>query len=94
MSVSTATSVHIRGGFKGSGEVVVYATVVGAEWGTPAYDAHYGAYEAHDEDGASLEEGYAYVVAEAGLEGIAPAFSALPNIRGWVREIDFVLVLP
>jgi hypothetical protein len=88
-----AVSVSIRGGIKGSGEVVVYATVVGAEWGTPEYDAHYGAYEAFYEDGATLAEGYAYVVAEAGLNTVAPAFNALPNIRGWVREIDLVVEL-
>jgi hypothetical protein len=85
MSVSTANSVRIRGGVKGSGEVVVYIE---------SADDVLGAYESYHEDGASLEEGYAYVVAEAGLEGVAPAFDTLPNIRGWVREIDFVLVLP
>lgn len=83
-----SVSVRINGGFKGAGEIVVYATVVGAEWGTPEYDAHYGAYEAYAEDGASLAEGYAWVVAEAGLEGVAPAFDTLPNFNGWVGAID------
>lgn len=78
-----SVSIRIRGGIKGAGEIVVYAEVG---------DEVLGAYESYLEDGASLEEGYEMVVAEAGLEGVAPAFSELPNIRGWVREIDFVLV--
>jgi hypothetical protein len=80
--MSVSTSIRIRGGIKGAGEIVVYAER-GAEL--------LGAYEAYLEDGASLERGYACVIAEAGLEGVAPAFGELPNIRGWVREIDFSL---
>lgn len=75
-------SLSIRGGIKGAGEIVVYVM---------DGDNLLGAYESFIEDGATLREGYSYVVAEAGIEGIAPAFEALPNIRGWVREIDLVL---
>ena len=77
------SSITIRGGIKGSGEVVVYVE---------SGDDVLGAYESYFEDGGRLEAGYAYVVAEAGLEGIAPAFDDLPNIRGWVREIDIAFV--
>lgn len=81
--------VRVRGGI--SREIVVSAIVEGAEFNTPEYFAHYGCYESYVEDGASLREGYEMVVAEAGLTGFAPAFEALPNIRGWVREIDIMV---
>jgi hypothetical protein len=77
-----SVSVRIRGGIKGAGEIVVYAE---------SADEVLGAYESYLEDGASLAEGYAMVIAEAGLEAVAPAFEALPNIRGWVREIDLTV---
>ncbi len=80
--MSVSTSIRVLGGLQGAGEVFVYA-VRGNDL--------LGAYEAYLEDGANLERGYALVIAEAGLESVAPAFSALPTIRGWVREIDLTL---
>lgn len=84
-----SVSVRVYGGFNGADEVYqVSAEVVGAEWGTPAYDAHYGYTESE-----SMAEAYAYVVAEAGLTEVAPSFEALASEapRGFVHRLDLVV---
>ncbi len=80
--------VIVRGGYNGEGDCVVSAVVEGAEFGTPAYEAHYGYTEAD-----SFREGYEYVVAEAGLAGFAPAWDDTRYAGGLVASFSIEVLV-